>query len=400
MQQQQCLLVAVDIGSAQHQVVIARSGMRRRESFKIDHSGAGFKQLFERIEKRRRDQEPVWVIFEGKGGWARPLDELVVDAGYHLVSITNLQMARFRQTFAELAKTDSLDASNALRALDLWLHNSQASKLCVEVKEMPTVNRHLRELTRHRSSLLKEQTRLANQLTGQLQAYLPGLIQITGSVLNLWFLNLLYSRTDVSCIARMRAASLLRIPGIGKQRLQLIRQWQQDAVVGRDLQAVAHWIRQDIRRLLELRQQLKQLEAEIEELNQNSDISLLMSSIPGFGSASCSQLAGEIGSMDRFETEASLAVYLGCAPVSHQSGNNKKGTKRHRFTNRRAANALCQAVARHRTQVAESNAYYLKKRAHYGGRHPKAVRALARKMVPIIWSMAKQNRPYEIREVA
>jgi transposase len=400
MHQQDKLLVGVDVGSARHKVMIARSGLRDAETFSIEHTGQGLRELFARVRNRRRQQEPVWVILEGKGGWARPIDELILQAGYHLISITNLQMARFRQTFAELGKTDSLDVANALRALDLWLRDKQASKLCREVHPVAAANRHLKELARHRSSLLQEKTRIANRLTGKLQAVLPGLIQITGSLLNVWFLNLLSSRKELSRLKGMRVASLLKIEGIGSRRLQLIRQWQQQAVVGRDVEVLGYWIRQDVDRLLQLRRQLKQLQAQIEQLGQSSRLYQLLVTIPGFGWVSCCQLAGEIGRIDRFAKESSLAVYLGCAPLPHQSGKNKHGTRRPRLINQRARNALCQAVGRHRLLVAQSKAYYLKKSKDYGGRYPKAIRALARNLVRIIWSMATHDRPYEIRKAA
>jgi hypothetical protein len=56
------------------------------------------------------------------------------------------------------------------------------------------------------------------------------------------------------------------------------------------------------------------------------------------------------------------------------------------------------AVARHIRCVPESRVYYEKKRAD-GKSHNQAVRALGRHLVRVIWSMLKNKRDYELREV-
>jgi hypothetical protein len=56
------------------------------------------------------------------------------------------------------------------------------------------------------------------------------------------------------------------------------------------------------------------------------------------------------------------------------------------------------AVAHHIRCVPQSRAYYDKKRAE-GKTHNQAVRALGRHLVRVIWSMVKNERDYELREV-
>jgi hypothetical protein len=96
--------------------------------------------------------------------------------------------------------------------------------------------------------------------------------------------------------------------------------------------------------------------------------------IPGFGKTSAAELAGEIGTLGRFTSEASLALYLGMAALDNQSGQYH-GMRRPREVNGRAKAAMTTAVARHIECVPQSKAYYDKKRAE-GKRHNQAVRAL------------------------
>jgi len=115
-----------------------------------------------------------------------------------------------------------------------------------------------------------------------------------------------------------------------------------------------------------------------------------------FSKDKAAELAGEIGTFERFASEASLALYLGMCPLDRQSGQFH-GTKSPKQVNRRAKAAMMTAVARHIERVPESRLYYEKKRAE-GKKHNQAVRALGRHLVRVIWSMLSQERGYELRE--
>ena len=121
-----------------------------------------------------------------------------------------------------------------------------------------------------------------------------------------------------------------------------------------------------------------------------------MNTITEYGKTSVAELAGESGTLDRFSSKASLALYLGMCPLDNQSGQFH-GTKIPRQVNRRAKAAMMTAVARHIDHVPESKAYYDKKRAE-GKKHNQAVRALGRHLVRVMWSMIKQGRDYELRD--
>jgi transposase len=104
-------------------------------------------------------------------------------------------------------------------------------------------------------------------------------------------------------------------------------------------------------------------------------------------------LAGEIGTLKRFDNEAGLALYLGMAPLDHSSGK-KHAAKTPRHVNTRAKAAMMVAIARHIKGVASSKAYYDRKRAQ-GKKHNQAIRALGRHLVRVIWSMVTNGRNYE-----
>ena len=153
---------------------------------------------------------------------------------------------------------------------------------------------------------------------------------------------------------------------------------------------------EDARRILQLRCAIKAIETTCKDLMVTSRIATLIDSIPGFATVCASELAGEIGTLDRFQRESSLAMYLGMANLSNDSGK-VKGSKKPRHVNRHAKGAMMAAVDQYRKAVPESQRYYDKKRAE-GKKHNQAIRALGRHLCRVIFSMLKHDRTYQSRE--
>jgi transposase len=149
------------------------------------------------------------------------------------------------------------------------------------------------------------------------------------------------------------------------------------------------------KRSLELDEKIKRLEAKIAEVAKGSKIAKTLRSIPGFGAVCTSELAGEIGTIERFASEGSLSLYLGMSTLDNSSGKYQ-GSKAPRHVNTRAKAAMMIGVDRHRKYVPESQRYYEKKRSE-GKKHNQAIRALGRHLSRIIYKMLKEERDYEIR---
>ena len=389
--------VGVDVGQKSHQVGIAGPDGTILEEFTIPHSQEGFQEFFRRIERRCQEVAlPVAVAMEGYNGHGRPLDRLIQEKGYTLYNVNNLKLARFREIFPGPAKTDSLDVRKILELFHLKDHLPLAKDVLQEVPRIPPVNEKLKRLTRRRRQLVNEKVRVISRMQADLQAICPELLSITGSADNLWFLRFLSSREDLRKLGRMHKSSLLAIPGIGNKYATVIQEWQKGSKFSQEVEYVGPMIVSDAKRILELLKEIAALDKAIEELSQESELARRIDSIPGFGKTSAAELAGEIGTFDRFTSEASLALYLGMCPLDRQSGQFH-GTKSPRQVNRRAKVAMMTAVARHIERVPESRAYYEKKRAE-GKRHNQAVRALGRHLVRVMWSMLSQERDYELRE--
>jgi transposase len=390
------LRVSVDVGYRRHSVAIGLPSGEVLEEFEIEHRLEGFQDFFSRIEKHNRNKGySVAVAMEGYNGYARPLDSLVRQRGYRLYNINNLKLARFKEIFPGSAKSDRIDARKGLELFQLRDHLPLAKEVLQEVSGTPPHNEVLKRLTRRRRRLVNERVRVVNNLQADLQAVCPGLLEITSEASNQWFLNFLLSADSLGQLARLRKSTLLKIPAVGRKYASLIEGWQRRAHFGAEVEWVSEMIQEDAQRCLDLDKKIKTLEAKINQVAKDSKIAKVLLSIPGFGPVCTSELAGEIGTIERFSKEGSLALYLGMSTLDNSSGKYQ-GSKAPKHVNSRAKAAMMTALDRHRKYVPESQRYYEKKRSE-GKKHNQAIRALGRHLSRIIYKMLKQNRQYEIR---
>jgi transposase len=389
------LRVGVDVGSRCHSVAVGFADGSLLEEFEIPHTAEGFREFFTRIERHAKGHpDPIAVAMEGYNGHVRPLDSLVRARGWQLFNVNNLKLARFKEIFPAAAKSDRIDSAKTLELFQLRDHLPMADDVLQEVMATPKENDILKRLTRRRRRLVDERGRVINAMQADLQAVAPGLLQITRYVGNLWFLNFLTCRTDIRKLARVRRASLLKLPAIGACYTDRIQAWQKDPCFGSNARLVGDMIRQDAMRILELNRQVKALEDESARIAANSAIACQLATIPGYGAVSSAELAGEIGTIARFKNEASLALYLGMATLDNKSGRFR-GSKAPKHVNARAKAAMMWAVDHHRKRVSQSQRYYERKRAE-GKKHNQAIRALGRHLCRVIFKMLSQERSYRI----
>ena len=389
------LRVGVDVGSRCHSVAVGLTDGSLLEEFEIPHSAEGFRDFFAAIEGHAKTHPyPIAVAMEGYNGHVRPLDSLVRARGWRLFNVNNLKLARFKEIFPAAAKTDRIDSAKTLELFQLRDHLPMAGDVLQEVMATPEENHILKRLSRRRRRLVNERGRVANAMQADLQAVCPGLLEITRDAGNLWFLNFLTCRKGLLKLARVRRASLFQVPGIGATYADAIQAWQSRAYFAPDASLVGDMIQQDATRILELKQQVKALEKQMACIAESSSMAGQLASIPGYGAVCSAELAGEIGTLERFRGEASLALYLGMATLDNSSGKFR-GSKPPRHVNVRAKAAMMTALDHHRKLVPQSQRYYEKKRAE-GKKHNQAIRALGRHLCRVIFKMLAQERPYRI----
>jgi len=385
------------VGARRHRVAVGERDGKLLEEFDVEHTASGLRGFIGRLKalQAARGGCTVAVAMEGFNGWARPLDRAVLACGWQLYSVNNLKLARYKEIFPSPAKTDAIDARRILELFRLGADLGVAREVLQPVMAGAPATERLKRLTRRRRQLIEEKVRLLARLQAELQAVCPGLLAITGEADNLWFLSLLCAREDLCQLARLHKSSLLKLAGVGRAYAARIQAWQGEAIFSDEAQWVGPMIVSDARRVLALKAEIKVLEADIGTYNAQCTMAQRIDTVPGFGRICSAELAGEIGCLERFESEASLAMYVGMAALDHSSGK-RIGARSPRQVNTRAKTALMTAAMRHLEQVPQSRAHYEKKRRE-GKTHNQAVRAVGRQLVRVLWSMLKHERDYEQR---
>jgi len=389
------LHVAIDIGSVCHRVAIGLDDSGVIDEFDCPHTPQGLSNFFKRVQSHeQKHAAQVAVAMEGFGGYARPLDSQVLAQGWSLYSINNLKFARFKEIFPAPAKTDAIDAKRMLELMRLRERVPMAQAVLQEVAPVDALHQQMKAVTRRRKQLVFERMKISQRMQAELQGAAPSLLAITGQADNLWFLNFLTCRDSLTKLKTVRRASLLQIAGIGVAYAAKIQGWQQSASFAPSIAWIGPMIQADARRMLELREAINTLDDSIAVLVEQSAMAQRLMSMSGFGNTTASEVASEIGNIDRFRDEASLAIYLGVAPLDRSSGK-RVSAKLPRQINPRARDAMLIVTIHHMATVATSRAYYDRKRAQ-GKTHMQATRALARHLVRVLFSMLKQNRDYRL----
>jgi len=388
--------VCMDIGSQKHYVAIGLSTGERIDEFEFLHTPKGIEDFFTRLEHlQAKHALPISVAMEGYNGYARPIDSYVLEKGYCLYNVNNAKLARFKEVFPAPAKSDRIDAWKIFELFTMKDTLPLAKNALQEVERPEEAAEKLKAITRRRRELVLEKTRIMNRMQADLEAICPGILSLTGSVDNIWFLNLLTFREDITQLKRLHRSSLLQIKGVGRKYADLIQSWQRTAKFAPNASWIGPMVIKDAARILELVRDMAGLNVEIEALIPYSKAASRIQTIPGFGSICSAEIAGEIGTINRFVKESSLALYLGMGVLDKSSGK-QVGTKKPRNVNPRAKAAMMVGVARHIELVPEAKLYYEKKRAE-GKKHNQAIRSMGRHLARVIWSMLKQDRDYVVQ---
>jgi transposase len=253
------------------------------------------------------------VAIESTGVYWRPVFNIV--EGALEVILTNARDAKGYKA----RKTDVIDAE--------WLADLLRHGLLKPSFIPPRPIRELRELTRYRESLVREQTALANRIQKLIESANIKLGQVASDALGvsgkLMLRALANGETDAEKLSHLAYTTLKR------KQPQL-----QQALEGR-LTAAQRWI---LGQLLDqydhVETALRSAEERIrQEVESSADPFVpeavqLLDTIPGIGETVAQIIVAEIGvDMERFPTANHLASWAGMCPGNNESAGKRKGGK-------------------------------------------------------------------------
>lgn len=389
------LFIGIDVGCHKHSVAIA-DPMEFLEEFEITHDAKGFEYLLSRVHYLSTTLKLSVIIgMEGTNGYARPLDQMILSKGYKLVNINNLKLSRFKEIFPSPAKTDSIDARKIVAFIKMAPSMDTQKEVLQPVGIIPEENQILKRVSRRRRQLVNEKIIVQNRIQADLQAVCPGFLDLF-KIDSLYVLRFISCRPDIRQLASLRRSTILKINGIGTKHADKISLWQKNALFSDEAAYVGSMIIEDAERLLALQTKIQELEKQMEQLLEQSELGKTINSITGFGTVCAAEIAGEIGTITRFKTEAGLAIYLGMAPLDFSSGK-QVSARNPMQVNKRAKAAMIIGAAHNARNIPESQKYYQKKISE-GKKHNQALRSLGRHLARVIWSLVKNNRLYSAKK--
>jgi transposase len=146
--------------------------------------------------------------------------------------------------------------------------------------------------------------------------------------------------------------------------------------------------RELVRRCRSLTRTILELERELQQRTSETAPALL--ALPGCGALSAAKLLGEIGPIERFDTDAQLARHAGVAPLEASSGTHR----RHRLDRggNRQLNCALHRIAITQARVHPPARVYLERKQSEGKSRRDALRCLKRQLARTVYATLK-NEP-------
>lgn len=146
-----------------------------------------------------------------------------------------------------------------------------------------------------------------------------------------------------------------------------------------------------------LKEQLRQVDAALEEWNRTAPDALLLQTIPGVGPVLAAALLSEIGDISRFPSPARLCAYAGLVPRVHASGKTLHiGRLAHR-----GRHLLRWATWMATLGLVRRDGRFQEFYVQVGARRSKQVARVAccRKLLTVIWHMLRRGQPFRRQEL-
>ena len=386
------ICVGIDVSKDKHNCFITNSeGEFLCGDFTFDNSAAGFNKLYETIKTFESDptSENTITGLEATGHYSNNLIRFLDSVKLYPIVFNPLQTNLFRkgQTLRK-TKTDKVDARFIAKMLatgDFSPHTSPS----YHVSE-------LKWLTRHRSRFIKQQSALKVSYSRLLTMLFPELEENV----NIGLKSILAMLLELPTAPAIASCHLTRLKNIlsenskgrfGRNKAVEIRELASESV-GDDSPALALELRQTIRMILVLQDEIDIIESEIKSLVIRTDTPIL--SIPGIGFRLAAIIIAEIGDIGRFESPDKLQAYAGLDSSCFQSG--KFSSSQDKMV-KRGSTYLRWALllaSRRCSSYDKLFADVLNRKLAEGKHYNVAVSHVAKKLIRVIYHLMITGEPY------
>lgn len=381
----------IDWADKHHDVVVLDAQGQRLSTRRYLHSAEGLGSLTADLRMLGASPEEVVCVVEMRQGL---LIAALLEAGLWVAPVNPKTVDRTRP--ASGAKSDPLDALLLARAgRSTWpdLRRLQPdSPLLAELKA----------LTRDQASLIRQQTRLVNQLTACLKAYYPVALELFDKLTRpvaQAFLSAFPTLEEARAASEEEVERVLRTAHCPSSAQKAAHFWgilhrAQLAASPALARAKARYALALVAQLALIHQQLLEYDRAIGDLLRQHEDSVLFASLPGAGRRLAPRLLAQWGEdRTRFSSAAQLQALAGTAPVVVQSGASRR--VRQRTGCIKPLRAALYQLARESLLFEDwAGVYYRRKRSE-GKTYAMAVRALSNQWVRLLYAMWSRGEVYQ-----
>ena len=401
------LFVGIDVGSQNNAVYLMKPDGEKHSSFQMQNNRGGAKLLVERIVSAIQNQglEGAVIGMEATSIYGDSLVYALREDGKlgqypRKIHVLNpKQVNKFKESYSDLPKNDDVDAFVIADKL-------RFGRITKEVYMDDYRYKALQTLTRARfyavQDLTREKQRFANYL----------FLKCSGLAQNKDIANT--SATTIALMERFETVDELAYTDLDELTVFITKaghgRFADPEATAKAVQSAARGsyrlpktvndsINQamsvSIATMRALDSQIKVLDKAIEQ--QFEIIPNTLTSIPGIGKVYSAGIIAEIGDINRFQSQASVAKFAGLVWTQHQSGEfEAQDTKLIKSGNRFLRYYLLEAANSVRRCDSEFRRYYdLKFKEVNRHQHKRALALTARKLVRLVFRLLKDNRLYK-----
>lgn len=352
------LFVGIDVRKDTHTAVGLTPFGEKIFEMKIGNEAVDFISLVERTqgEAQRTGLSPSFGLEDVHSRGER-LSSFLVGKGLPVRAVAPILVDHARKHATHPEKNDSLDARGVAEVMIRKIDNLPACTLTKEAE----IAKNIRDISFDREHPAKERTGIKNQL-----------------------------HTILYRISNTTYAKEFKDPFSKKA----LRHWMMSRP--KDVSPfLVRSMKRKVRRLMDIREEIVELERETEMLVKESGHTLQTAS--GCGIVIAGEIIGEVGDITtRFRSPAQLAKYAGCAPRECSSGKTvrwRKAKSGNRRLNRPFHRMALSRISRSGNEAARA---CFKRKVSEGKLKSQSLVCLRRQMVNIVWMMMKHKAVYRI----
>lgn len=383
----------IDIAKYKHEAtVIDESGKALLDSISFANTKEGCEKLLSLFERLSISKDELLIGMEATGHYWLSVHAFLLELGYEVKVINPIQSEAFRKMYIRQTKNDSKDSF--IIAQIMRFGQFSTTNMSEEVIIA------MRQLSRYRLALVDacgDCKRRVITLLDQVFPEYSSLFSDTFGVTSKEVLSQYPTPEDMLTVSTRKLTNLLEKASRGRFGKEKAEQLKSVAANSFGVSFAKDAFSFQIKQLIE---QLEFLEKQTEELEEQLAVLLkqtgsYITTMPGIGETLGAIILSEIGDINRFDAPNKLVAFAGLDVKVTQSGEFT-GTRQK--ISKRGSPYLRRAIWLAATRAAFCDPilseYYQSLRAR-GKHHLTAVGAVSRKLCNTIYTILKEDRPWQ-----